>query len=110
MFYRGLFFLAPRLLRVVTMLLLQKPLRSQDAISQARLECRILPALLHVAGDRSSDDLRYGAVLNGSHCFQLFRLLFGQANSHRFGTLHEKYSCWRYPGCQEYWYHGIMQP
>lgn len=91
-------------------LLLQQSLGSHDAVTQARLEVGILLALLHVARDRCTDDLRDRAVFDISHCFQLFRLLFRQPDGHRFRAFHVVHSYRRHPGCQVAWYLGIMQP
>ena len=91
-------------------LLLQKPLSTRDAIAQARLERRILLALLDVRRNRRSDDFRDRAVFDVSNCFQRFCLLFRQPNSHCFGAFHAGNSHLRHLGCQVAWYRGIMQP
>ena len=59
-----------------------------QSILKVLLERRILLALIDMLGDRRANYLRHGPGVNTSDCFQRFRLLGGESNSHGFGWFH----------------------
>lgn len=73
----------------MSMLLGKQALGALDALTQADLERRVFRPTFHVAGDRSPDHFRDRLVLDIGNRLQRFRLLFREANRHRFSAFHD---------------------